>query len=91
MCGTCGDGRLLYLFVLNGESVFFRIITAPLNGNRSMEENHAADAAPFGEKLNRPILLKGSVQHVTCQRLYVHSCHLSLVSVRLTVNALCIC
>lgn len=71
--------------------VFFRIITAPVNGNRSPEENHAAVAEPFGEKLNRPILLKGSAQHLTCQQLYVHSCHLSLVSVRITVNALCIC
>lgn len=43
--------------------MFFCIITALVNGNRSPEENYAADADPFGEKLNRPILLKGSAQH----------------------------
>lgn len=78
-------------FCAKRRKCFFRIITAAVNGNRSPEENRAADADPFGEKLNRPISLKGSAQHLTCQRLCVHSCHLSLVSVRLTVNALCIC
>lgn len=57
-CGTDRDHWLLCLFVLNGESVF-RWNQGPCeNVNRSLEERHAADAAPFAETLSRPLLLK---------------------------------